>query len=93
MKETLIKTTKSFQTSDGILHGDKVAALKHEQKLEFRGLLQTKMKQLGNNGNLYSALDIARVLAEETEAVISISTKYRIAINRSQANKNRVKAG
>ena len=89
--KNLIQTIKSFKTSDNILFGNKVDALKHEQKLEFRGLLQTKMKALGNNSNLYSAIDVARVLAEESEAVISISNKYKTAINRSKSRAEQIK--
>ena len=81
----MIKQIKSFQTSDGALHPDKIKALTHEFKLELRGLFQS----FDNKINLTST-DAAAIISCNSDKFVDLINKYKVAINKSKGATKRL---
>lgn len=81
-----IEIQKAFKTSDGRLFTDKVEALQNEFRLELRGILNTGNPAKNDN---YSSVQVAAILAKETEKVIATMKKYQIAINRATGERKK----
>jgi hypothetical protein len=83
----MIKETKSFKTSDGMLHSDKVSALHREFGLEIRGIIQSVTKSPS-----MSALDFANIYKANFEQFTKIGYKYNQMLKRA-TSKNKVEVG
>lgn len=81
-----LKQIKGFQTSDGVLHQNKVVALTHEQKIELRAIFQ----QHTHSANL-TITDAVAVLAVNSEKVMATLHRYRTMINRARGEASKVK--
>lgn len=67
-----MKTVKAYQTSDGILHNDELAALKQEFVIEVRGTLQRCTRQA-----TLTTTEVAQLITRNTQDFMEVITKFR----------------
>ena len=75
-----MQTVKTFKTSDGELHEDKVEALQHEFSIELRGLVQSRHSP---HKTSFSPSEIASFLSKNHSDVQKVISKYKTAIGRA----------
>jgi hypothetical protein len=78
----MITKVASFQTSDGSLHPDKVAALEREYFLELRGLIHGVSPRVAAAQSL-TTTEIATILKTNAVRFKEIITKYEYSLNRA----------
>lgn len=86
----MIEQVKTFRTSDGKLHEDKAAALRHECELEICGAINQYVKGsncVGVNKNILTIPEIATFLSSKSDTITQIVNKFKVAINRTNGQK------
>lgn len=80
-----MKQVKSFETKDGKLFTDRIAAEGHELMLNTRGLIQTKIK----TQSTFTTTQVAEFIRDNQEEVFQTLQKYRRTMAGIKSNLNR----
>ena len=83
----MITQVKSFQTSDGKVFTDRGDAVKHDFKLEFRGLIQSKIP--GQKSASYSLVEVGEAILAANGEFVSLFKRLNMSLGQiNKAKKN-----
>ncbi len=78
-----IEQVPSYKTSDGVLHSSKHDAIKHEYRLELRGLIQAGSQTSLNKNDNFTATQVAALIANNSILMVKVMQKFNKAISKS----------
>lgn len=79
---TSLSQVQSFQTSDGKLHTDKVAALTHQAQIDLRGMIQSRTV-MGGPAAQMTPTQFAEFVISRSEDVAKLLKEYREKMRRA----------
>ena len=89
----MITQIKSFKTIDGRVFTDRKEAVKHDFKLQFRGLVQSKMLASQKSAS-YTLIEIADAIIESNGEFINLFKRFNMAmgqLNRKKSSEQKEK--